>query len=78
MSFPVQIEKLVYGGQGLARSSGRVVLVPFVLPGETVLVEPEKESAGLITARPVSMEAPAEWRVAPPCPYFASCGGCHY
>ena len=40
MSFPVQIEKLVYGGQGLARWNGRVVLVPFVLPGETVLVEP--------------------------------------
>ena len=30
----ITIEKLVYGGDGLARVDGRVVLTPFVLPGE--------------------------------------------
>ena len=30
------IEKWVYGGRGLARLDGQVVLVPFVLPGEVV------------------------------------------
>ena len=30
------IEKLVYGGEGLARLEGKVVLTPFVLPGEMV------------------------------------------
>ena len=30
----ITIEKLVYGGDGLARIDGRVVLTPFVLPGE--------------------------------------------
>ena len=37
----ITIEKLVYGGEGLARVDGRVVLTPFVLPGEQVMVEPE-------------------------------------
>lgn len=78
MSFQVEIEKLVYGGQGLARWNGRVVLAPFVLPGEKVLLETQRESAGLLNARPLAVEAPAEWRVAPPCQYFARCGGCQY
>jgi len=34
----VSIEKLVYGGDGLAHASERTVFVPFVLPGEEVRV----------------------------------------
>ena len=34
----VLIEKWVYGGNALARLDGRVVLAPFVLPGETARV----------------------------------------
>src|SRR6266852_5879994 len=78
MSFAVEIEKLVYGGRGLARTDGRVVLAPFVMPGERVLVEVEKETADLISARNVGVEAASAERVEPPCPYFARCGGCHY
>jgi len=78
MALDVQIEKLVYGGRGLARWNGRVVLAPFVLPGEKVVVEPERESADLIQARTVRVEAAADWRVAAPCPYFGRCGGCDY
>ena len=39
-NFELTIEKLVYGGDGLGRADGRVVLVPQVLPGERVLVAP--------------------------------------
>ena len=78
MRFQIDIEKLVYGGQGLGRWNGRVVLAPFVLPGEKVTVEADKESPDLIAAHPVSLDAAADWRVPPPCPYFAQCGGCHY
>src|SRR5438552_4151236 len=35
----VKIEKWVYGGEALARVDGRVVLAPFVLPGETVRLD---------------------------------------
>jgi 23S rRNA (uracil1939-C5)-methyltransferase len=70
----ITIEKWVYGGQGLARDSGRVVLTPFVLPGEIVDVEPvDKLHAGL-----VEVERASEIRIQPRCPYFADCGGCHY
>ena len=35
----LKIEKLVPGGEGLARHEGRVVFIPGVLPGEQVRVE---------------------------------------
>lgn len=70
----VQIEKLVYGGAGLARIEGRVVLAPLVLPGEVVIIEPVDK----LHARLLQIDQPAPERVAPPCPYFGSCGGCHY
>ena len=76
--FEVTVEKLVYGGEGLARADGRVVLTPFVLPGERVRVEPEREKPGLVRARLTEVLSAAADRVAPGCTYFGRCGGCHY
>jgi 23S rRNA (uracil1939-C5)-methyltransferase len=70
----ITIEKLVYGGDGLARVDGRVVLTPYVLPFEQVTVEQQDE----LHARPVQVERPSPERVEPGCPYFGTCGGCHY
>jgi len=76
----VTIEKWVYGGEALARlseaggNSGRVVLAPFVLPGETVRLKVDDDiHADLVEVLTASPE-----RVAPPCPLFTRCGGCHY
>jgi len=77
-NFDVTVEKLVYGGDGLARLDGRVVFAPFVLPGERVHVETTQEKPGLIRARTVKVLEPSADRVAAPCPYFGRCGGCHY
>src|SRR5437879_998201 len=76
--FELTIEKLVYGGEGLGRVEGRVVLAPFTLPGERVVVEPVSERGGLLRARVKEVIQPSEGRVAAPCPYFGCCGGCHY
>jgi 23S rRNA (uracil1939-C5)-methyltransferase len=77
-NFELTIEKLVYGGEGLGRADGRVVLVPNVLPGERVLVEPTTQKGGLLRARVAEMWASSESRVEPGCQYFGRCGGCHY
>jgi len=70
----VRIEKWVYGGEALARLDGRVVLAPFVLPGETVRLDVDDGiHAGL-----AEVLAPSPERMAPPCPLFTRCGGCHY
>jgi len=77
-NFDVTVEKLVYGGDGLARLDGRVVFAPFVLPGERVNVQAEREKPGLIHASTVKILEPSASRVAAPCPVFGRCGGCHY
>jgi 23S rRNA (uracil1939-C5)-methyltransferase len=72
------VEKLVYGGDGLARLEGRVVFAPFVLPGERIRVQTWREQPGLVRAHTLEVLEPAAERVAAPCPVFGRCGGCHY
>ena len=79
------IEKLVYGGDGLARVAaagderrGKAVFVPYVMPGETVQASVVEERKGFARASLVEVLAPSPARVAPRCPYFGACGGCHY
>jgi 23S rRNA (uracil1939-C5)-methyltransferase len=73
------IEKLIYGGEGLARlPDGKAVFVPFVLPGEEVTAALGQEKTSYARATAEQVLKPAATRVAPKCPYFASCGGCHY
>src|SRR5580704_14395342 len=76
--FEAIIEKLVYGGEGLARVEGRVALAPYVLPGERVRLHVLREKPGLIRATPVAILEPSAARTTPQCPYFGRCGGCHY
>lgn len=75
---PVRIEKLVYGGEGLARVEGQVVLVPFVLPREEVSIATERVKAGLLRGSSLKVLEAAPERVVPRCEYFGTCGGCHY
>ncbi|MGA8026704.1 MAG: class I SAM-dependent RNA methyltransferase [Bryobacteraceae bacterium] len=78
MQATVEIEKLVYGGEGLARLDGQVVLVPFVLPGERVSVTVDRVKTGLLRGALPHVLEPAPQRTPPGCEYFANCGGCHY
>jgi 23S rRNA (uracil1939-C5)-methyltransferase len=72
------VEKLVYGGEGLARLNGRVVFTPFVLPGERILARARQEKPGLVRADALAVVNASPERVSAPCPYFGRCGGCHY
>jgi len=75
---PLEIEKLVYGGAGLARSEGVTYFVPFVLAGETIQARPLERKKNFVRAAVAEIERPAPGRVAAPCPYFTVCGGCQY
>ncbi|MGD9795840.1 MAG: class I SAM-dependent RNA methyltransferase [Acidimicrobiia bacterium] len=74
------IDKLVAGGDGLARhASGRVVFVTGVLPGEQVTAEITEVRKDLARAAIVSIASPSSRRVAPPCPSIElGCGGCDW
>jgi 23S rRNA (uracil1939-C5)-methyltransferase len=77
------IEKLGYGGEGLARmeaADGRrkTVFIPLVLPDERVEATIVEERPGFARAKLDRVIESSAHRTAAPCPYFGECGGCHY
>jgi 23S rRNA (uracil1939-C5)-methyltransferase len=78
------IEKLIYGGEGLARLAadergpGKSVFVPFLLEGELIEASLTEQKRGFARARLESVIEPSPDRILPNCPYFQRCGGCHY
>ena len=74
----VCVEKLVYGGDGLARLNGQIVFLPYVLPGERVLIHPGRAKAGILRSAKSILLEPASERITPRCEYFSTCGGCQY
>lgn len=74
----LEVTSVAYGGDGLGRHNGRVVFVPFTLPGELVRVRVTKVHRSWLRAELIGLLRPAGDRVEPPCPYFGRCGGCAY
>jgi 23S rRNA (uracil1939-C5)-methyltransferase len=80
----LSIEKLIYGGDGLARlpanaqGRGKAVFLPFVLAGEKVEAALSEEKPGFARAQATKIIEPSPHRTPPPCPHFTRCGGCHY
>jgi len=74
----VHIEKLVYGGLGLARTDQGILFVSDVLPNEKVYAAFDHNHAGRKNAVPVSIETPSPHRRKPPCGHFGICGGCDW
>jgi len=74
----LSIEKLVYGGEGLTHADGNTVFVPYVLPGEGVRAATKTKKKKLIWTKLVEVTSPSTERIAPACPHFQVCGGCHY
>jgi len=74
----ITIEKLIYGGEGLAHHDGSTVFVPFVLPAERVSVQPVEQKKKFIRARVDRLIEPSAERTPAPCPHFGVCGGCDY
>src|SRR5271154_35605 len=74
----ITIEKLIYGGEGLAHHDGSTVFVPFVLPAERVAAAPVEQKKKFIRARMERVLEPSPDRAAARCPHFGVCGGCGY
>jgi 23S rRNA (uracil1939-C5)-methyltransferase len=90
----LNIEKLIYGGDGLARlpaaapengspgnkdrGRGKAVFIPFVLAGERIEAALTEEKPGFARAQASKIIEPSPHRTQPPCPHFGRCGGCNY
>ncbi len=75
----ITIEKVIFGGDGLARlPQGFVIFVPFTVEGDRVRVRIIERKAHHARAEIVDQLQPGAARENPPCPYYARCGGCQY
>jgi 23S rRNA (uracil1939-C5)-methyltransferase len=74
----ISIEKLVYGGDGLAHADGNTIFVPYVLPGEEVRAAAKSKKKKVVWAELLEVTSAAQQRENARCPHFQTCGGCHY
>jgi 23S rRNA (uracil1939-C5)-methyltransferase len=80
----LDIEKLVYGGDGLARLPAdeaghrKAIFVPFVLDREQIEATVVELNRGYDRAKVEKILEASLNRVEPQCPYFQACGGCQY
>jgi 23S rRNA (uracil1939-C5)-methyltransferase len=76
----LQLTSMAHGGAALGRHEGRVIFVPYALPGETVRVEITDDRGRYAFARVVEALEASPDRIASPCPYFGptGCGGCQW
>lgn len=72
----VEIEKIVAGGDGLARYKGIPVFVHLAAPGDRLRVRVYERKPSYCRADIIEVLSPGPDRREPPCPHFSRCGGC--
>ncbi len=77
MKHTVIIEKIITGGKGLARTAeGQVIMTPFTLPDEHLVISEEKKKSSYIEGQVNKILIPSPARIKALCPLYEECGGC--
>jgi 23S rRNA (uracil1939-C5)-methyltransferase len=71
-----EVLDLAYGGMGVLRASGWVVMVPRAFPGDRVRVRLRRRRKGLFEGELLEIVEPSVDRVPPTCGHSEICGGC--
>jgi len=74
----VELERIAHGGEAIGRWQGKVVFVPYAIPGERVRVRIAEEKRSYARAELLEVLDASPDRVEAPCPYFGRCGGCQW
>jgi tRNA/tmRNA/rRNA uracil-C5-methylase (TrmA/RlmC/RlmD family) len=72
----LDVERLTFGPDALARHDGQVVFVGPAAPGDRVVADVVERRRGFLRARVRDVLAAGPDRVAPPCAWVDACGGC--
>ncbi len=70
-------EKIVSGGDSLAKINGKAVFVPQLLPGEKAEIEIVESHKDYDRGKVIKILEKSPVRREPPCPYYGICGGCN-
>ncbi len=76
----LDLEQIAHGGESFGRHEGKIIFVPYTIPGERVRARVVKEKKNWARAALVEVLEPSADRVSPPCPHFGpgQCGGCQW
>ncbi|MCK5236255.1 MAG: class I SAM-dependent RNA methyltransferase [Deltaproteobacteria bacterium] len=75
----IKIDSLSFGeGYGVGRSEGKVVFVPYGVPGDVVTVEITEEKKRYSIGKIIDIEEKSPLRIEAACRYFGECGGCQW
>ena len=73
-----QIEKIVYGGMGLAHFENMTLFLPYAAAGDTVEFTVTKKKKKCLFGEITDVVQPSPARREAQCPVFGRCGGCHF
>ncbi len=74
----VKIERLAFGGDGVAHHQGLTLFVPRAAPNDLVKVRVSRLFKRYVYADIVEIINPSNLRTNPPCENHFECGSCHY
>ncbi len=74
----LDIEKMAYGGRGIARLDGFVIFVRGTVPGDRILARIFKKKKDYAEAALVELLDASSDRIETACPYAGYCGGCQW
>ena len=72
----VIIDRLGINGEGIAAKNGKVIFIPYALPGEKVKVHIINDKNSFLIGKIVQIYNQSEDRCDAKCPYYQKCGGC--
>ncbi len=73
----VKTEKMVFGGNTIAKINSKTVFIPYTLPDETLNINIVQHKNDYDNAEIVKILEPSPYRVTPECKYYGICGGCN-
>ncbi len=74
----VEVEKIAFGGKGLAKLNGFTLFIDKAVPGDLAVVRITKKKKSYAEARVEQLIRPSALRIDAPCPYSGYCGGCKW
>ncbi len=74
----VTLTGIAHLGEAIGKINGKVVFIPYGIPGETVKAKITKDERDYCKAEIIEVIEPSFFRENPPCRVFGICGGCSF
>jgi len=74
----IHLTGIAHLGEAIGKHDGKVVFVPYGIPGETVKARIIRDEGDYLRAEIVELLEPSFFRENPPCRLFGICGGCSF